>query len=70
MRLIKPSIAAAIVPEYVTSSPTLQPLLIPDRIKSGLLSFKTLLIPIATQSLGVPLTQNVFSSYFLSVNSF
>ena len=49
----RPSVAAAIVPEYKTSSPILAPALIPDITTSGGLSNKPV-IPMCTQSVGVP----------------
>ena len=52
--------APAIVPEYVVSSPILQPLFTPDNNISGRLSFKTRSRAIATQSPGVPFTDKIF----------
>src|SRR3954464_15614602 len=50
-----PSIAPATVPEYVTSSPRLNPLLMPDTIRSGSVAY-SLVTAMLTQSLGVPST--------------
>ena len=47
--------APATVPEYVTSSPRLNPLLMPDTIKSGKPS-NSFVTAMFTQSLGVPST--------------
>ena len=49
------SIAPDTVPEYVTSSPMLRPLLIPDTTRSGGVS-KSLVNATLTQSVGVPST--------------
>ncbi len=48
-----PSMAAAMVPEYVTSSAMFWPLLTPDSTRSGR-SGMTLRTAISTQSAGVP----------------
>src|SRR5690349_1927498 len=50
------SIAAATVPEYVTSSPRLAPALMPDSISVGRLSRMSTLMASSTQSVGVPST--------------
>ena len=54
-----PSSAPDTVPEYVTSSPRFHPLLMPETIRSGL-SFKTCVIAMFTQSVGVPSTAKMF----------
>ena len=51
---ISPSIAAATVPEYITSVPKLGPLFIPLKTKSISTSFKIDSMPTFTQSAGVP----------------
>ena len=54
-----PSSAPDTVPEYVTSSPRFQPLLMPDTIRSGF-PFSTCVIARFTQSVGVPSTAKTF----------
>src|SRR5271156_919256 len=49
-----PSIAPAMVPEYVTSSATFWPRLTPERTRSGGWSAMIFLTPMMTQSVGVP----------------
>ena len=51
---IRPSIAAATVPEYITSVPKLGPLFIPLKTKSISISLNIDSIPTFTQSAGVP----------------
>ena len=51
----RPSMAAATVPEYQTSSPKLEPSLMPDTTISGI-SLNNPVIAKCTQSVGVPLT--------------
>ncbi len=50
------SSAPATVPEYVTSSPRFQPLLMPETTRSGSVPPKICVIAMFTQSVGVPST--------------
>src|ERR1700722_10962203 len=62
MPRMAPSMAPAIVPEYVTSSAAFWPRLTPDRIRSGGLPSRMWRTPMMTQSVGVPLIANRRSS--------
>ena len=59
-----PSNAHATVPEYVTSSPRFGPALIPEKTKSGGFAFRTEQSAMFTQSVGVPSTTHVRSSFW------
>jgi len=52
----RPSSAPPTVPEYVTSSPTFQPLLMPETRRSGSRPPRTSAMAMLTQSAGVPST--------------